>query len=270
MKQKVKYLTLAYLIFLLLFALSSSLEGVASDLIYILAFVSPVIFVFLVDRSTDAEEEKKLFRLTGESGDMVALTLGPSVVLVAALSFLTSYLIFITAGKTDSVNLGDSLVTAIVSYALVPCVIEELLFRYLPMRLLCRHNRRVAVILSSVFFALAPFSPFRLFYAFVAGVIFMSVDIAAGSIWPSVILHFTNTLLSVLWIMYGNTSGGKIALFVIICLLLCLSTVVFVLRRKDLKSKILYVFSSGEAYGLDPTPLMFIIPAAVLGASALL
>ena len=269
MRANVKRLTADYLIFLLFFMASAALDGVISDVVYVLAFIAPVIYVILSDR----EENLDILPLITPKRSVattLALTLAPSVIVIAGASLLTSYLIFEATGKTDSVNVGDSFASAAISFAIVPALTEELLFRYLPMRLLGERNKRVTVILSSICFALAHFSPFQLFYAFIAGVIFMAVDLATDSLLPSLIIHLINNLLSLIWIMYGHLNIGKIGLFVTVCLLLALSIATFFITCKGIKEKIKYVFSADEAYGFNVTPLAFIIPAAFLGASVFL
>lgn len=270
MKEGVKRLTLAYLVFMLLFMLSGALDGAISDIVYVLSFVAPVLLVILTDKSGRARSIAPMLKPTRQGVITVALTLAPSVILIALVSILTSYIIFVSTGKTDSVEIGDSFLMAVLSFALVPAVTEELLFRYLPLAVLGERNKRVTVILSSLIFALAHFSPFQLVYAFIAGVVFMSVDIVTDSIFPSLILHFINNLLSVIYIMCWHTPGGKIGLIVTVSLLLCLSIAVFVKVKGKLKGRIKDVFSASEPYGLDLVPLFFIIPAALLGASVLI
>ncbi len=255
---------------MLLFMLSGTLDGAVSDILYVMSFIVPVLLIILTDKSGRVRNVSSMLNPTRKGCITVALTLAPSVILIALVSFLTSYIIFVSTGKTDSVEIGDSFFLAVLSYAFVPAVTEELLFRYLPLTVIGDRNKRVSVILSALIFALAHFSPFQLVYAFAAGVIFMGVDIVADSILPSLVLHFLNNLFSVIYIMYWDTMGGKIGLIVTLSLLLCLSLAVCLKIRKNLKENIREIFSAREPYGLDPTPLLFIIPAALLGASVLI
>lgn len=268
MKYNIKLLTLAYLGFLVFNLVSGFFDGAVAELIFALAFAVPVcaVVVALSKRS----ENFSLYEYLGMGSDSATLLLAlgaPTVAAVAGLSYLTATLIYVTTGQTNVINVGDSYFEALVSYAVLPAVLEEALFRYLPMKTLLKYSPRVCVLLSAVMFAAAHRSLFQLGYAFVAGAVFMIIDIGSGSVLPSLALHFINNLISLTVIFYGGNIAVITALNVIICLLLVLSLAVFVWKRKTVVGKIKESFAGGEPMGFDPTPLFFIIPTVVLAIS---
>ena len=86
---------------------------------------------------------------------------------------------------------------ALINHALLPAILEEALFRYLPMRMIAPHSPRCAIIISSLFFALVHGNLFQIPYAFIGGIIFMSLNLATGSIIPSLVIHFVNNAMSI-------------------------------------------------------------------------
>ena len=267
MKEKTKLLTVSYLLFLLLLALSGYLDGVLSQVAYYGAFIIPVVLALYMSRS-DESRPLEYLRLDREGVRILAVSAAPTIGAVWLFSFLTALLIEALTGKTDIPEVADTLPMAILTSALIPAVVEELLFRYLPMRLLAPFSRGRAVWLSAVFFAVAHMSPFSLVYAFFAGVIFMAIDLAAESIWPSVILHFVNNVVNIIMIFYP-TIEVKIGVIVSLCLLFAITLPLFIVRRREVAEKFRSAFARGEQAPFDPVPLLFIIPAAVVGASVL-
>ena len=269
MKKRIKHLTFCYLIFLVSFIGSSAATGTLSDILYACAFVLlTAIGIGLM--GGEREDAVAPLKLNRDGVIITVFALSPTVIIVASLSYLSALLLFVSTGNTDPVDVGDSFLLALISWVLVPAVTEEILFRYLPLRMLGGLNKRVCIILSATFFSLAHFSPFQLIYAFVAGAIFMIIDLSADSIVPSLIIHFANTLLSLSIIMYGGTTAGKIVINVIVSLLLCLSLVIFIIHRKIIIAKIRSAFSFKERYGFDPEPLLYIIPALTVGLAEFL
>ena len=262
MKFKIKLLVLSYLAFLVFSLLSGLFEGIIGEVLFALGFVAPLILVLMYLYKTEDDFSLKEYLGFSRDGGALLIALGaPTVAAVAGLSYITSSLIYAVSGVTENINVGDSYAYALISFALIPAVLEEGLFRYLPMKMLCKASPRVCVLLSAVMFAAAHRSFFQLGYAFLAGVIFMIIDIGSGSVLPSLILHFLNNVISLTVIFYGSNSAVITLLNVIICLLLVLSFAVFAVKRKFVIGKIKSAFKGGEKMGVDITPLLFIIPA---------
>lgn len=251
MERKINALSMLYLVFLTLLLASGAFSGALGYIVYFLAFLIPFIACLVYMR----KEEKSSLGHLGFYKNTLRHTLvltAPTVALIMAVSAITSMLVFAVSGKTNEVDVGSSLLLALLSHALVPAVVEEGLFRYLPMRLLSDHSKRVTVLVSAFFFALIHHSVFSLFYAFLAGIIFMSVDLALDSIWPSVIIHFVNNAVSVL-LMFGLGAVVYPCLFG----LCALSVLVIILNRSEYKNLFLPLLSGGEKFRITPELAVF-------------
>ncbi len=251
MERKISILSLSYLAFLALLSASGTLSGALGYAVYFMAFLIPfAIGIIHVKKDKEAAASHLGF---GKRALCHTLVLSaPSVTLIMAISVVTSMIVFAVTGKTNEVDVGSSLVLALISHALVPAVMEEVLFRYLPMRLLSAHSKRVSVLVSAFFFALIHHSVFSFFYAFVAGVIFMGVDLALDSIWPSVIIHFVNNAVSVL-LMFGLGAVVYPCLFA----LCAISIAIIVLKIAEYKKLFLPLLLGGEKFRITPELAIF-------------
>ena len=240
MKRALKIVSFIDVIFLLVLMLSGSLGGTASSVVYYLAFFIPVAIGFYYSRELkyEREEERGLFEAVdkyfhlGKQSLLDLLPLiAPSVLCVFLLAALTSVLLS-SLGFSNPQPESRGILTMLLVHALCPAVLEELLFRYIPMKLLAPYSRRWCVIFSSMFFALIHANLFQMPYAFFAGVIFMSVNLAFDSVLPSLILHFLNNAASVVWMKYCSGSEAKIV-FVSVLILLAVISLAFVFAKRD-------------------------------------
>ena len=143
----------------------------------------------------------------------------------------------------------------ILKYGLAPAIFEEMLFRYLPLRRLGSYSPRLAVFYSALFFSLVHASLLKIPYALLAGLIFAAIDIAAGSVLPSMIIHFINNLLSILWQREADNLPFVIVFLSVILLLGIVSVLCILPKRKSLKrdfsliledkSKFIFTYSFG-------------------------
>jgi simple sugar transport system permease protein len=106
------------------------------------------------------------------------------MLLVIAVSALTT-LVLAFFGKTNEVDVSGHLVYELFRHALIPAVLEELLFRYIPIKLLSPYSRRGAILVSALLFSLVHLNLFQIPYALLAGVVFGFLTVASGSILPS-------------------------------------------------------------------------------------
>ena len=112
---------------------------------------------------------------------------------------------------------------ALFRHALLPALLEEAFFRYLPLRFLTGTvtERRAAWILSSVLFAAFHFDLLRLPYALAAGLLYFVFDGVLGSLFPSVLWHVLTNALSLLSPLWTETTVGR-AVFLFVSGTLCL------------------------------------------------
>lgn len=260
---KTKLLSLLYLLSLLLLSVSGSLSGFLSETVYIFSFVLPTALgVYLVMLDGGAEE-KSLLSLNKHSLLLLAPTAFPIVFIIILISSLTSFLIGLVFGAENAINLGDNLPLALVLHALFPALLEEMLFRYLPMRLYKRDESATMIVISSLFFALVHRDFFVIPYAFIAGALFMIIDIIADSVWPSVILHAFNNALSVLWIFYSQSVEFVFAFYALLIIFSAVSSIFIIKRREEYKAEIKKIFK-GERVKTDISVLYFAVPTLIL------
>ena len=250
MKKNEKLLSTAYFTFLLLTVISSSLDGIMSDVMYYLSFIFPFFAVILfTDRELPRMSE---FSLSGESRMLLLFTVFPTVLVIALLSLATSAIISFLGGAPALTDVGDDIISAVFVYAFLPSVFEELLFRYLPMRYIAPYSKRSAVIISAIFFALAHHSFFSIPYALFAGVAFMTVNLLCKSTLPSIILHFVNNAISVIWSVYFE-GVSPLVLLIILAILAAISIIGLIKLRRRYISGISEIFSDkGEGFAVMP------------------
>ena len=186
----------------------------------------------------------------------------PAISIILVSSIITSMLLGAFGLKNASV-FNEPFVLALVTHALLPAILEELLFRFVPIKLLSE-NKRAAFVISSVMFAFAHANLFQIPYALIAGSIFSWLYIATGSIIPSIILHFLNNTVSLISIYGCKASIILIALGI----LSAISLVPAIIKRRLYKEKISEMLKS-EKISLSYYPLFFIGTSLILAISAL-
>ena len=258
MKKNTDILSLFYILFLMFIFLSSATGGIIAYVSYILAYFLPLVLFLVFLRDKESAPERLLVLKKKDIGFVLPI-FAPTVLLVIGVSVATSYIVTSITGQTNSVDLGDSLLMAIVSHALIPALFEEILFRFLPISLLGQYSRSGLVLISAVFFALIHHSLFSIPYAFVAGVIFMTVALITDSVIPTVLLHFINNTMSVLFIFYGDNSIFVSILIGLLLLLSILSVSIIFLRRKEYLNRLSRTFSGEFKVSLSPISISFIL-----------
>lgn len=247
MKKNANIICVAYVAFFVMIMLSGTLSGLFSEVVYYLAYVIPLgaVMLFLGGEKS----EKNLFSLTRRGARLFLPTVFPTVLVIVSLSYLTSVVIFFVFGETSSVDVGHDPIFALFYHACLPAIFEELLFRFLPLRFLAPHSKRYAVIFSSVAFALVHHSFFSIPYALFAGIAFMTVDLLCDSLLPSVLLHFANNAVSVIWVLYYPSDTGGAIFVSAIAVLSLLSLIPMIKQREVYSEGIKKIFAkSGETH----------------------
>lgn len=266
MREKIKLLVAVDLVFLLLLMLSGAFSGALSTVIYILAFVIP--FAIAVFSSKMSIRTRSAI-LPLKNADIVAAGIFPTVISVMLISSVTAEIMGLF-GKSQTVELGDSIVIALLLHALVPALFEEALFRYIPLRLLAGENGVACVLISALLFALSHHSLFSIPYAFVAGVAFMTLDIISGSVIPSLVIHLLNNTVSVLLMFYSDNMLFVSLAPIVITILACVSLVYLVVIRERCRAVCAGSIERKEKYKFSYDILLFVIPTLIMSASELL
>ena len=278
MKHAIKILTILDVIFILFLIASGSSSGIMSEVLYYSGFIIPVVIGYRISMKlkTRREEERGLsepnerfFSLDKSSLVLVLPIALPTVALVFTVALLTSLLLASFGYASDSVQMRP-LFEMILINAIAPAFFEEVLFRYIPMKLLMPYSKRWCIIFSSVYFALIHCSLFRLPYALTAGVIFIVVDMMAGSIWPSVILHLINNVLSIIWMKYCIDERSMLIFVLLIALCVLVSLAFVYIWRREYIKRIKGVFERGESFAVTYAPLALVIISMYIAMLSLL
>ena len=272
MKNAVKIYTFLTLIFLLLYIVAGLLSGVLSDVVRIAAFALPVALGYVsakrLRREREelagvAEREYTLFELQPASALPLLSVIAPTVLIVFLLSWLTSLLLG-ALGFSSTTPQDAPLWQMLLVHALMPTVLEEMMFRYLPMKILAPYSRRTCVMLSSVYFAAIHMNLFQIPYALVAGAILIVANLALGSVWPSLVLHFVNNAASVLFIKYSASREFLVAYIVILVGLAVASLIPILIYRKRYAERIKYALDRGETLTERTAPMTVVLLAAAV------
>ena len=258
MKNGMRALIFADLTFVMMLAISGMLDGVLSDVVYFGAFVAPIVAILVIFRK-ELCEDKMLLPKEGTLSLMLP-AIAPTVSAVIGLSYLTALLLGLF-GIEDELVLEGNYFTALIRYAIFPAVFEELLFRYLPLRLTAGHSGRATVLFSSIFFALVHCSLFQIPYAFIAGIIFITVDMMCGSVLPSVIIHLINNALAVSVYFFGSNEVFGIVYTTVLAALSLVSVLVIILNRRKYIERLNVIFEKKDGdseVGLNV--LLIVIP----------
>lgn len=278
MASKIRLLVAMDMLFLLFLALSGSTSGAVSEIFFYLAFLAPILValnhLYTPSESSHASWEnaksvmirdlKEDFSLSKEDALFTLPILVPAICLVMGVSYLTASFMGLF-GYENARAFEEPFFASVITHALVPAILEELLFRFAPIKLL-KDNGKCAFILSSVMFAFAHVSLFQIPYALLAGMIFALLYMATGSILPSMVLHFLNNLLSLLSI-YGYLGAW---VYPTIAALFVASVFVILKRRNYFKERAVAIFKKGEKLELSYHPIIFIATTLVLSISSLI
>ena len=277
MTESVKTLTFINVLFVLLLIASGSFPGFIGSALYYLAFIIPIAIGFSTSVSLKYKREEikgiaePLDRFVSFDKSAVGKLLcliAPVVLLIFLTSLLSSFMLSLVGVSAKPVE-DTGIVNMLLVHALVPAVFEEALFRYIPMKLVLPYSRKWCVIYSAICFALIHCSFVQMPYAFVAGILFMIVDVALGSVWPSVILHFVNNAVSVVWMKYCGTLTASL-IFVSSLVILSLVSLIFILRkREEYLSDVRGAFDKGEGFPATYAPFALVAVCCCLAAATL-
>lgn len=125
----------------------------------------------------------------------------------------------------------------IINTAVVPALLEEFAFRCVLLQPLRKHGDKFAIVVTSVAFALMHGNMVQIPFAFIAGLALGYFCIMTGSIWTSVVIHFANNLLSVIFSIYydRNPDATGIAYLIISLALIVIGAVALIMfnNRKN-------------------------------------
>ena len=266
MKTAIKLLTIIQIMFLLFSSLATSAGDVfyaplMALFVFALAFLGHVFARRLRAEREEARgqlEERPNLLLISRDGVRLAIpTMAPTLAVIFLVSFLTSLLCGLF-GIEGAVVEDASLLSMILKYALLPSIFEEIVFRYLPMELLAPYSKEWCITISSLYFAFAHADMTQIPYALLAGFVFIALNLMTESVWPSLILHFLNNVISVLWIKYSMDSTFVFWYVLSLAILALISLVPRLAMRKRYVARITELQSGGERLESCYAPVLFV------------
>lgn len=115
--------------------------------------------------------------------------------------------------KETTINNFGTFVLAVFVLALLPSIAEELIFRGMILNgLRTKFNETGAILISAIMFSLMHGSFQQFVYPFILGSIMAWLVIRTGSIFSSMLVHFINNFLVVLFAYIQNVTGWSMAL----------------------------------------------------------
>ena len=263
MESKINNLSICYTLFLILLFLQGFLPEELNVVVQCFAYIIPFALGLYFMREDDPYKTNYLL-LRGDRIRLMIPLIFPTVLLVMGLSALNAVVIKFLSGAENNMNIGDQLIPALISNALIPAIFEELLFRYLPMRMLKNHSGLIVILVSSASFALIHHSFFYIPYAFVAGVIFMAVDLMCESIVPSFLLHLVNNVISVGMLIYKDNRLFVIMVCAVVSVLALISLIYIGFNRKEYMQGFFTLIKRKEKVVLTTPAVAFCVACLVI------
>lgn len=140
------------------------------------------------------------------------------------------------AYRADIPTQGAPMVLGIISAAVLPAVLEELLFRGAILQGARGFGDRFAVFVSAVAFALCHTTVPQLLPALLAGLLFGYFTILSGSLWMTVVIHCCYNLMAAAVELAGTIGGPEAQLrtsagFAAVSFIWCGLAVLWIIRR---------------------------------------
>ena len=110
---------------------------------------------------------------------------------------------------------------------------------------------------------------FQIPYAFAAGVVFMCVNLALDSVWPSIILHLFNNAASVVWMKYCADTASMVIFAAILFGLAAVSWLFIIPRRRLYKDYICSALDEGRPEFDARSPIAFAVISLYVAFSSL-
>lgn len=134
---------------------------------------------------------------------------------------IVCYIFGYQAAQTVSILPGLGYFEAILCYAVLPAILEEIVFRGIAFSMYEKSFGGLgAIIITSFFFAMSHFSAADFVSYFISGVILATVVYICRSVFPAIILHFINNFISyylenAVFKITSETKSGVLAIFIL-------------------------------------------------------
>ncbi|MBQ6701486.1 MAG: CPBP family intramembrane metalloprotease [Clostridia bacterium] len=193
----------------------ANLRYLVNIILYSLSFLLPAFFISKFSNSVypqnKSENGNSTCRFPKYFYFILPAALGCITIAGRLTEILQGLLAFIKIGFVSSspVFPDDVLGTVLVfiSSAVIPAVVEEILFRRVILSRLIPYGKVFAVVMSSLLFAIMHANPSQLIYAFVGGLVMGFITLECSSVLPAMIIHFSNNTLSLIYLLLKKHIG---------------------------------------------------------------
>ena len=198
-------------------ALSNSISYLLTGVVSVIAFLLAAIFLWIFLRIG----RKGSYRPT-YWGVHIPLVTPFLIVATIALNFamaeINAMLVALLSPGVDIslgiVGAGEisliEIILLIISTAVIPGIVEEIMFRGIILTNLAPYGKGMAIVASAFLFGLMHMNPSQFFYTTLMGITLGYIYVKTRSIWICMVIHFTNNALGVLQqIFYQCYDIGK-------------------------------------------------------------
>lgn len=260
----IKILSLSYVAFVLLLILSSFFEGAIGMALYFVAFVIPIALAFLLGKKSGEIGKLKL-KISSDNIILLIPAIAPTLFAIIGVAALFNFVLGMFGVQNENItDVSGNIFLVILRHALIPSILEELLFRYIPLALLLKSSPRAAIFASGVFFAFSHCNIFQLPYALFAGLSFALLDVIFDSITPSLLLHIMNNVISVFYLRYAETANFELVYFISLAALTLVSITVILLMRDKYLSKLSCLKREKERVNFGFETLIFLVITSII------
>lgn len=174
---------------------------VINALLYILYIAAPALLVGFIARRDlrPFSYHKRVAPSVAVPALMAAVGLMVLANLVASIlaTYMEAFGIPVPDTSSSMDRTALSLMVNLISTAVLPALLEEMVFRGYVLQALRTQGDGIAIVLSSLLFALLHGNLLQIPFAFILGLVMAYLVLQTGNIWLSVILHFITNGLSV-------------------------------------------------------------------------
>ena len=194
--------------------------------IHVFCLLLPFVFVYV----KSSEEDKKSILVFDKPKDMKLSGLAVLAGLAACLSSNLVGNFILTVFEITGVQFSSGaesnppasgvlgVITTILSYAVIPALVEEFAFRGVVLQPLRKYGDKLAIVISAAIFAFMHGNMVQAPVAFISGLALGYFCIATGSIWTSIAIHFANNLVSACISLYYDNSSDPRDFIVYVCI----------------------------------------------------
>ncbi len=202
----------------------------AMNVAYVMGLAVPALIYFMVRRISLGEALP--FERAGAVKTAACVFFGAAVCMLANIpaNFVVEIQDFFGFQNNLDMPLTDDLPVLIlygITVAVIPPIVEELLFRGMVLHGLRKYGDGFAVVVSAILFGLYHGNFVQIVFAFFAGLVMALVVVKTGSLWTSILIHFINNSISFALEMIKRFVGDQAvntADFIIMSALMVLGT----------------------------------------------